>query len=57
MGMTSHKKYGTTFCGRLVCASHISNAPKGLRERNMSFYIVSEIISSDLDESQKSLFG
>ena len=46
-----------------MCVAHVqcskganTEAPKGLRERNMSLNIVSEIISSDSDESQKLIF-
>ena len=41
--MGSHKKSGTTFCGKPVCVGDVqcpkgamTEAQKGLRERNMS---------------------
>ena len=44
--MGSHKKSGTTFCGKPVCVDvqcpkgAMPEAQKGLRERNMSLYSV-----------------
>ena len=45
--MGSHKKSGTTFCGKPVCVGDVqcpkgamTEAQKGLRERNMSLYSV-----------------
>ena len=45
--MGSLKKRGTTFCGKPVCVRDVqcpkgamTEARKGLRERNMSFYSV-----------------
>ena len=47
MPMGSHKKNGTTFCGKPVCVGDVqcpkgamTEAQKGLRERNMSLYSV-----------------
>ena len=47
MLMGSHTKCGTTFCGKPVCVGDVqcpkgamTEAPKGLRERNMSLYSV-----------------
>ena len=45
--MGSHKKSGTTFCGKPVCVGDVqcpkgamTEAQKGLRKRNMSLYSV-----------------
>ena len=61
--MGSHKERGTTFSGKLVSVHHKNNAPEGPRQKPQRYrgigiclYIVSEIISSDLDESQKLIF-
>ena len=62
MPMGSHKKSGTTFCGKPVCVRDVqcpkgamTEAQKGLRERNMSLYSVRNYLLADLDESQGSI--
>ena len=48
--MGSHKKYGTTACGRPECGQ--DRIPKGA-EGAQYVHILSEILSSDLDKSQE----
>ena len=51
MPMGSHKKSGTIFCGKPVCVGDVqcpkgamTEAQKGLRERNMSLYSVTNYL-------------
>ena len=51
MPMGSHQKSGTTFCGKPVCVGDVqclkgamTEAQKGLRERNMSLYRVNILV-------------
>ena len=62
--MGRHNKSGTTFCGQPVCVGDVqypkgtmTEAQKGLRERNMSLYSVRNYLPGFRRISRVNIFG